>query len=116
MGHEHLGRLILYGVGVSKNALKRKPGNSDNSLKATDDVVQQMQDRRQKKEKEMEEQKKTMRHEAITNVIAQLQNAGLIDQNILATLFVRPPREISTSTQTAFKVIKLKEMKAVLKT
>lgn len=52
MGHEHLGRLILYGVGVSKNALKRKPGNSDNSLKATDDVVQQMQDRRQKKEKD----------------------------------------------------------------
>lgn len=43
MGHEHPVRLILYGVGVTKTALKIKPGNSDHSLKATDDVVQQMQ-------------------------------------------------------------------------
>ncbi|WMV44991.1 hypothetical protein MTR67_038376 [Solanum verrucosum] len=58
MGPEHLGRLRLYGVGVTKTILKRKAGNSDHFLNATDDVVQQMQERMQKMEKQMEEQKK----------------------------------------------------------
>lgn len=51
----------------------------------------------------MEEQNKTMRQQAITKVIAQLQNAGLIDRNILAALFVPPPRETSTSSQAAYQ-------------
>ncbi|KAH0707672.1 hypothetical protein KY285_010410 [Solanum tuberosum] len=76
MGPEHPGRLRLYGVGVTKIILKRKAGNSDHFLNATDDVV-------------------------IIDVIAQLQNAGLIDHNILAALFVPPPREASTSAQAA---------------
>ncbi|KAH0762309.1 hypothetical protein KY290_018382 [Solanum tuberosum] len=76
MGPEHPGRLRLYGVGVTKTILKRKAGNSDHFLNATDDVV-------------------------IIDVIAQLQNAGLIDHNILAALFVPPPREASTSAQAA---------------
>ncbi|KAK6792094.1 hypothetical protein RDI58_011175 [Solanum bulbocastanum] len=88
IGPEHPGHLRLYGVGVTKTTLKKKDGNFEPSLNDTNDVVQQMQERIQKMEKQIEEQKKTMRHEVITDVIAQLQHAGLIDRNILAALSV----------------------------
>ncbi|WMV25179.1 hypothetical protein MTR67_018564, partial [Solanum verrucosum] len=60
IGAEHPGRLRLYGVGVTKTTLKTKAGNSEQSLNDTNDVVQQMQERIQKLEKLMEEQKKAM--------------------------------------------------------
>ena len=57
-----------------------------------------MQERMQKMEKQMEEQKKIVRQEVIANVIAQLKHVGLIDPNILAALSSPSPRE-STSVQ-----------------
>ncbi|KAH0679225.1 hypothetical protein KY284_020310 [Solanum tuberosum] len=101
IGPENAGRLGLYGVGVTKTTLKRKVGNSEQSLNDTNDVVQQMQERIEKMEKQMEEQKKYMRQEVITDVISQLQHAGLIDHNILATLSVPSPKETCTSEQAA---------------
>ncbi|WMV46743.1 hypothetical protein MTR67_040128 [Solanum verrucosum] len=101
IGLEHPGSLRLYGVGVTKTPLKRKAGNSEQSLNDTNDVVQQMQERIQKMEKHMEEQKKTVRQEVITDVISQLQHAGLIDRNILAALSIPSPRETCTSAQAA---------------
>ena len=59
-----------------------------------------MQERMQKMEKQMEEQKKIVRQEVIANVIGQLNHAGLIDPNILAALSTPSPRE-STSVQVA---------------
>ncbi|KAH0725285.1 hypothetical protein KY284_001150 [Solanum tuberosum] len=100
MGLEHPGRLRLYGVGVTKTTLKKKVDNSEPTLNATNDVVQQMQERMQNMEKQMEEQRRTMKQEVIADVVAQLQHAGLIDPNILAALSVPSPRE-ATSTQTA---------------
>uniref|UniRef100_A0A3Q7GLK4 Uncharacterized protein n=1 Tax=Solanum lycopersicum TaxID=4081 RepID=A0A3Q7GLK4_SOLLC len=58
--------------------------------------MQQMKERMQKMEKQMEEQKKIVRQE----VIVQLKHAGLIDPNILAALSTPSPRE-STSVQGA---------------
>ncbi|KAG5628900.1 hypothetical protein H5410_000617 [Solanum commersonii] len=48
----------------------------------------------------MEKQMRTMRQEVITDVVAQIQHAGLIDPNILVALSVPSPRE-ATSAQTA---------------
>ncbi|KAG5595533.1 hypothetical protein H5410_036765, partial [Solanum commersonii] len=101
IGPEHPGCLRLYGVGVTKTTLKRKAGNSEQSSNDTNDVVQQMKERIQKMEKQMEEQKKTVRQEVITNVISQLQHAGIIDRNILAALSIPSPRETCTSAQAA---------------
>lgn len=69
MGPEHPGRLRLYGRGVTKSSLKRKAGNSEPVLNATNDAVQQMQERIQK----MEEQRRTIRQDVTANIIAQLQ-------------------------------------------
>ncbi|WMV29399.1 hypothetical protein MTR67_022784, partial [Solanum verrucosum] len=101
IGPEHPGCLRLYGVGVTKTTLKRKAGNSEQPLNVTNDVVQQMQERIQKMEKQMEEQKKTVRQEVFTDVISQLQHAGLIDRNILATLSIPSPRETCNFAQAA---------------
>ena len=57
-----------------------------------------MQERMQKMEKQMEEQKKIVRQEVIADVIAQLKHEGLIDPNILTALSTPSPRE-STSVQ-----------------
>ncbi|KAM3282048.1 hypothetical protein P3S67_025693 [Capsicum chacoense] len=46
---------------------------------------------------QIEEQKGTIRQEVITDVIAQLQIAGLIDPKMLASLSI-PPSIESTST------------------
>jgi len=100
MGPEHLGRLRLYGVGVTKTTLQKKVGNSESTLNATTDGMQQMQERMQKMVKQMEEQKKTVRQEVIADVIAQLKHAGLIDPNILAALSIPSPSE-PTSVQGA---------------
>ncbi|KAH0725313.1 hypothetical protein KY284_001178 [Solanum tuberosum] len=54
MGLEHPGCLRLYGVGVTKTTLKKKVDNSEPTLNATNDVVQQMQERMQKMEKKKE--------------------------------------------------------------
>ena len=45
--------------------------------------MQQMQERMQKMEKQIEEQKKIVRQEIFADVIAQLKHAGLIYPNIL---------------------------------
>uniref|UniRef100_A0A3Q7H9P0 Uncharacterized protein n=1 Tax=Solanum lycopersicum TaxID=4081 RepID=A0A3Q7H9P0_SOLLC len=68
MGPEHPGLLRLYGTG-------------------------QMQERMQKMEKQMEEQKKIVRQEVIADVIAQPKHAGIINPNILAALSTPSPRE-----------------------
>ncbi|KAG5574106.1 hypothetical protein H5410_063872 [Solanum commersonii] len=99
MGPKHLGRLRLYGVGVTKTTLKKKVDNSEPTLNATNDVVQQMQERMQKMEKQMEEQRRTMQQDIIADVVAQLQDAGLIDPNILAALSVPSPREAISAEQ-----------------
>ncbi|KAG5610094.1 hypothetical protein H5410_021375, partial [Solanum commersonii] len=57
MGPEYLGRLRLYGVGVTKKTPKKKVDNSKPTLNATNDVVQQMQEMMQKMEKQMEGKK-----------------------------------------------------------
>ncbi|KAH0669816.1 hypothetical protein KY285_023962 [Solanum tuberosum] len=75
MSPEHLGRLRLYGVGVTKTTLKKKVDNYEPTLNETNDVVQQMQEKMQKMEKQMEEQRRTMRQEVIADVVAQLQHA-----------------------------------------
>ncbi|KAH0641999.1 hypothetical protein KY290_033604 [Solanum tuberosum] len=54
------GRLRLYGVGATKTPLKKKVDNSEPTLNATNDVVQQIKERMQKMEKQMEEQRRTM--------------------------------------------------------
>lgn len=59
MGPEHPGRLRLYGAGVTKTTLKEKIGNSEPISNATNYVVLQMQERMQKMEKQMKEQKRT---------------------------------------------------------
>ena len=74
--------------------------NSESTLSATTDEMQQMQERMQKIEKQMEEQKKIMRQELITNVIAQIKHVGLIDPDILAALSTLAPKEY-TSVQGA---------------
>uniref|UniRef100_A0A3Q7JBB7 Uncharacterized protein n=1 Tax=Solanum lycopersicum TaxID=4081 RepID=A0A3Q7JBB7_SOLLC len=100
MGHEHPGRLTLYGAGVTKTTLKKKVGNLESILSATTDGMQQMQEKMQKMEKQMEEQKKIVRQEVIVDVIAQLKHAGLIYPNILEALSTPSPRE-STFVQGA---------------
>ncbi|KAG5611194.1 hypothetical protein H5410_022475 [Solanum commersonii] len=49
-------------------------------------------------EKQMEEQRKTVRQEVIADVIAQFKHAGLVDPNILAAFSIPSPRE-ATSVQ-----------------
>ncbi|KAM3305314.1 hypothetical protein P3S67_012180 [Capsicum chacoense] len=74
MGPEHPGCVGLYGVVVTKTFLKRINGTSEPTLKATNDVVQQMQERMQKMKDQIKKQKRTIR-EVIADVIAQFQNA-----------------------------------------
>ena len=70
MGPKHPGRLRLYGAGVTKTTLKKKVGNWESTLSATTDGMHEMQERMQKMEKQMEEQKKIVRQEVIVDVIA----------------------------------------------
>ncbi|XP_049366212.1 uncharacterized protein LOC125831064 [Solanum verrucosum] len=79
----------------------RKPGRLYKTSNENTNSKIQMQERIQKIEKQMEEQKKTVRQEVITDVISQLQHAGLIDRNILAALSIPSPRETCTSAQAA---------------
>ncbi|KAH0644644.1 hypothetical protein KY284_032528 [Solanum tuberosum] len=75
MRPEHPGRLRLYGRGVTKTSLKRKAGNSEPIINATNDAVQQMQERIQKMEEQMEVQRSTIQQDVTTNIIAHLQRA-----------------------------------------
>ncbi|KAM3264245.1 hypothetical protein P3L10_001239 [Capsicum annuum] len=59
-----------------------------------------MQKMMQKMEDQIEEQKRTIRQEVITDIIAQLKNAGIIDPKILAALSFPSPTE-STFTLAA---------------
>ncbi|KAM3322732.1 hypothetical protein P3S67_003883 [Capsicum chacoense] len=61
-----------------------------------------MQERMQKMKDQIEEQKRTIRQEVIADIIAQLQNAGIIDPKILAALSFPSPTE-STFTLAATK-------------
>lgn len=42
MGPKHLGRLRLYGRGVTKRSLRKKATNSEQNLNITNDAVKQM--------------------------------------------------------------------------
>lgn len=86
MGPEHPKRLRLYGRGVTKSSLKRKAGNSEIVSIATNDAVQQMQERIQKMKEQMEEQRRTIQQDVTANIISQLQRVGLINADVLATL------------------------------
>ncbi|PHT75618.1 hypothetical protein T459_19140 [Capsicum annuum] len=87
MGAEHPGRVrFLGGGGVTKNSLKRLNDGSGSTLNVTNDVVQQMQERMRKIEDQIEEQKRTVRQEVVADIIAQLQNAGIVDPKILTAL------------------------------
>ncbi|KAM3287341.1 hypothetical protein P3S67_020771 [Capsicum chacoense] len=59
-----------------------------------------MQERMRKMKDQIEEQKRTIRQEVVADVIAQLQNAGIIDPKILAALSIPSPMG-STSTLAA---------------
>jgi len=96
MSPEHPGRLRLYGKGVTKSSLKRKAGNSETVSPATNDAVQQMEERIQKMEEQMEEQKKTIQQDVTANIISQLQRAGLINADVLAALCFQSPGEANS--------------------
>ncbi|KAF3642833.1 putative cell number regulator 2-like [Capsicum annuum] len=100
MGAEHPRRVRLLGGRVTKTSLKRLNDGSGPSLNATNDVVQEMQEMMRKIEDQIEEQKRTIRQEVVADVIAQLQNAGILNPKILAALSVPSPME-STSTLAA---------------
>ncbi|XP_070005123.1 uncharacterized protein [Nicotiana sylvestris] len=102
MGPEHPGRLRLYGRGVTKTTLKGKVAHFIPTSNATNYTVQEMQERIRK----MEEQKRTMRQEITADVIAQLQRAGLINPNILATLSVSSLGEATSAPQAANQLIR----------
>nr|XP_009765526.1 PREDICTED: uncharacterized protein LOC104217068 isoform X2 [Nicotiana sylvestris] len=106
MGPEHLGRLRLYGRGVTKTTLKGKVGHFMSTSNATNDTVQEMQERIRKMEEQMKEQKRTIRQEITADVIAQLQRAGLINQNILATLSILSLEEATSAPQAANQLIR----------
>nr|XP_009761531.1 PREDICTED: uncharacterized protein LOC104213693 [Nicotiana sylvestris] len=69
MGPEHLGRLRLYGRGVTRTSLREKVGffesssNTTNSLQKTEEKIQRM-------EEKIEEQKATIRQEVVADVLA----------------------------------------------
>ncbi|KAM3394782.1 hypothetical protein P3S68_003785 [Capsicum galapagoense] len=94
---KHPGCVRLYGTGVIRTSLKRINGTSDLTFNATNDVIHQMEERMQKMEDQIEEQKRTIRQKVIADVIAQLQIAGLIYPKMLAALSISLSRE-STST------------------
>ncbi|KAF3634538.1 putative V-type proton ATPase subunit E-like [Capsicum annuum] len=100
MGSEHSGCVRLHGIGVTTTPFKRINGTSKQTLNATNDVMQKMQERMQKMKDKIEEQNRTIRHEVIIDVISQLQNVGLIDPNILVVLYIPSPIE-SISTLAA---------------
>nr|XP_009787589.1 PREDICTED: uncharacterized protein LOC104235502 [Nicotiana sylvestris] len=102
MGPEHPGRLRLYGRRVTKTTLKGKVGHFMPTSNSTNDTVQKIQERIRK----MEEQMRTMRQEITADVIAQLQRAGLINPNILATLFVSSLGETTSAPQAANQLIR----------
>ncbi|XP_075101130.1 uncharacterized protein LOC107781523 isoform X1 [Nicotiana tabacum] len=106
MGPEHLGRLRLYGRGVTKTTLKGKVGHFMSTSNATNDTVQEMQERIRKMEEQIEEQKRTIRQEITAYVIAQLQRAGLINPNILATLSILSLEEATSAPQAANQLIR----------
>nr|XP_018628874.1 uncharacterized protein LOC108946449 [Nicotiana tomentosiformis] len=101
MGPENPGHLRLYGRGVTKTTLKGKVIHSNPTSNATNDTVQEMQERIRK----MEEQKRTMRQEITIDIIAQLQRARLINPNILATLSVSSLGEATSAPQAANQLI-----------
>lgn len=76
-------------------------GHFESTSNATNDTVQEMQERIRK----MEEQRRTMCQEITADVIAQLQHAGLINQNALATLSVSSPGEAAYAPQAANQLI-----------
>ncbi|XP_047264577.1 keratin, type I cytoskeletal 9-like [Capsicum annuum] len=88
MGPEHLGCVRLYGIGVTRTSLKRINSSSDPTFKTTNDVVQQMQERMQKIENQIEEQKRTIRQKGNADVISQIQTIGLLDPKMLATFSI----------------------------
>nr|XP_016457726.1 PREDICTED: uncharacterized protein LOC107781523 isoform X3 [Nicotiana tabacum] len=106
MGPEHPGRLRLYGRGVTKSTLKGKVGHFESTSNATNDTVQEMQEKIRKMEEQMEEQRRTMRQEITADVIAQLQRAGLINPNVVATLSVSSPGEAASAPQDANQLIR----------
>ncbi|PHT70153.1 hypothetical protein T459_25257 [Capsicum annuum] len=97
MGPEHLGRVRLYGTRVTRTFLKRINGIYDPTFNSTNDIVRQMQERMQKMEDQIEEQKRTIRQEVIADLIAQLQIVGLLDPKMLAALSISSSND-STST------------------
>lgn len=88
VGPEHPGRLRLYRLGITKASLKKKLAILHQLQMKQMMWYNKLQERMQKMEKEIEEQRRTMRQEVIADVVAQLQRAGLIDPSILATLSV----------------------------
>ncbi|XP_019246680.1 PREDICTED: uncharacterized protein LOC109226349 [Nicotiana attenuata] len=113
MGAEHPGRLRLYGRGVTRTSLKGKMGYFESSSNATNDLVQQMEERmtrmfeEQKEQFEKQkEQKRMMRQEILGDIFVQLQRSGLqIDPNILANLCARSSGEASSAQQVAIQPI-----------
>lgn len=88
IGPEQPLRQRLYGAGFIKTTLKKKVFNFEPNLNARNNVVQKMNVRTQKMQKQMEEQWRTMQQEVIAYVVAQLQHAGLIYPKILTGLSV----------------------------
>ncbi|XP_009797498.1 uncharacterized protein [Nicotiana sylvestris] len=107
---EHLGRLRLYRRGVTRTSLKGKMGHFESSSNATNDLVQQMEERMirmfEKQKEQYEEQKRMMRQEILGDIFKQFQHAGMpIDPNILATMCARSPGEASFAQQVAIQPI-----------
>ncbi|XP_059277554.1 uncharacterized protein LOC132031599 [Lycium ferocissimum] len=81
MGPEHPGRLRLYGRGVTKTSLKGKVGTFEPTSNATNDVVQEMQERIQKMEEKWRNKRELCEREVLceaditSKVIEKLQRA-----------------------------------------
>ncbi|XP_016471437.2 uncharacterized protein LOC107793573 [Nicotiana tabacum] len=118
MGPEHSGRLRLYERGVTRTSLKGKMGHFEPSSHATNNPVQQMEERMvrmfeeqkeqfekqkeefEKQKEQYEEQKRMMRQEILGDIVVQFQRSGLpIDPTILATLCGRSSGEASSAQQ-----------------
>ncbi|XP_019237553.1 PREDICTED: uncharacterized protein LOC109217737 [Nicotiana attenuata] len=112
MGPEHLGRLRLYGRGVTKTSLKRKVGDIGTSLSSTDEMLQQkmveMEERMQQRMQEkFNAQKDAMELQVAVNIISQLKrlNPDLqVDLNMLA-FNARSPGDASSAQQDAVQLI-----------
>ncbi|XP_019249849.1 PREDICTED: uncharacterized protein LOC109229006 [Nicotiana attenuata] len=124
MGPEHPGRLRLYGRGVTRTSLKGKMVHFESSSNATNDLVQQMEERMtrmfeeqkeqfekqkeqfEKQKEQYEEQKRMMRQEILGDIFVQLQRSGLqIDPKIIANLCAHSPGEASSAQQVAIQPI-----------